>query len=131
MFEHKRSLGLLLDYLESEGHLDEPRRAQAEKSLGRGTGATGHWALAALQAAGAWLAGFSLVLFVAFAIGPDEASRLMMGACLLIGALVVGPRGEVPFLRQLARAVILLGQVLFVSGCERGLGIPEGYVPGA
>lgn len=127
----KRSLGVLLSFLEGEGYLDAAGRTRGEKRLRapreRGT----HWSIQLLMGAGAWLAAAMLLgfFFATLRLYRTPEVFVPLGLVVIAGAAGLRRTGDNVFLAQLALAFSLAGQALAIGGTaeqSRSLGAATG-----
>ncbi|MBN2491120.1 MAG: DUF4401 domain-containing protein [Planctomycetes bacterium] len=120
MTDRDPSYGDVLRHLADRGLLDPARTADLHALLARREAAPDQpWYVSALAGAGAWVAGFCLVLFLheVGAIARWEAAQLLpWGIGFLIAATALRRRARSVFLVQLALAASVVGHVLVLGG---------------
>ncbi len=123
MFENKRSLSLLLECLEADGHLSASGRALAADRL-RASPPGPHWATSALLGAGAWIAAVALLMGVCVMnyMFMRHGGMLFSGLVAMAGGLLFSRAVDEPFCRQLSRALLLAGQVMVTFGGYDAMG---------
>jgi hypothetical protein len=114
----RRSMAMVLGRLVEEGLAppDAPARARAALADDALAGeAAVPWYVRVAAGVGAWVATAFFVAFLFTAgIEPDEPAALLVGAALVVGAVLLRRRATAEFARQLALAASFAGQALVV-----------------